>query len=261
MSMRCDELKDLMPLLALDLLGSEEEALVRPHLDGGCPRCAAELAAAREALDLLPFGLPPREPSPMVKARLLARVRQEEAARSAAPRPIARARTFAASVAAAILAGVLTAEYATRRADGVIAGLQERIDRQTAKLTALQNQIRATQESIRLVSAPGVLVVELKGQGPQAESSARIFWDRKRDRWELYAANLPSPPAGKTYQLWLITASAKVSAGVFEETAQAASGRVSLPAAAGPVVAAAVTDEPAGGSSQPTGSILLLGKL
>jgi len=56
---------------------------------------------------------------------------------------------------------------------------------------------------------------------------------------------------------------ARISAGVFEPVAagEAAAGQVRTPAAAGPVLAAAVTDEPEGGSPQPTGSILPLGKL
>ncbi len=261
MPMRCEELKELLPLQALRLLDAGEEAAVRLHLDGGCPRCAAEIAATRETLDLLPFALPAERPSPMAKARLMAAVRKESAGATPAPGALAWGRTVAASLALAILAGVLAAAYVTRRADQVIAGLQDRIDRQTEKLAALQRQISAAQESIRLVSSPGVMVVDLKGQGAQAASSARVFWDRQRDRWELYAANLPPPPGGKTYQLWLITPTAKISAGLFEETARTASGQVSLPPAAGPVVAAAVTDEPAGGSPQPTGSILLLGKI
>jgi hypothetical protein len=40
-----------------------------------------------------------------------------------------------------------------------------------------------------------------------------------------------------------------------------ASGTVSVPPEAGAVVAAAVTPEPEGGSPQPTGNILLLGKI
>lgn len=256
--MGCDALKDLVPLHLLDLLEVEEEASLRRHLDGGCPRCASEVAATRQVLDLLPFSLPAEEPSPMVKARLHAAIRKE---RSAAPRALAWARATAASVAAAIVAALLAGSIVGRRAETGLAGLREQIDRQTEELASLRKQVRAAQDSIRLASAPGVVVADLAGQGERSSSAARVFWDRQRDRWELYAANLPPAGPGKTYQLWLVTPSAKISAGTFEATAEAATGSVQLPPGAGPVVAAAVTDEPAGGSPQPTGSILLLGKI
>ena len=57
-----------------------------------------------------------------------------------------------------------------------------------------------------------------------------------------------------------ITGKSKISAGVFDPAAGTASGTVVVPPEEGPVLAAAVTDEPMGGSPQPTGSILLLGK-
>ncbi|HEU5180824.1 MAG TPA: anti-sigma factor, partial [Candidatus Polarisedimenticolia bacterium] len=66
---------------------------------------------------------------------------------------------------------------------------------------------------------------------------------------------------GKTYQLWLVTAQAKISAGVFDPSSEEAAGSVAVPTDAGAVVAAAVTPEPAGGSPQPTGKIILLGKI
>lgn len=256
--MGCDALKDLVPLYLLDLLEVEEEASLRRHLDAGCPRCASEMAATRQVLDLLPCSLPAEEPSPRVKTRLLAAIREE---RAAAPRALSWARATAASVAAAIAAAILAGTVVGHRAGTALTGLREQIDRQTEELAALRRQVRAAQESIRLVSAPGVVVADLAGQGERSTSAARVFWDRQRERWELYAAGLPPVGPGKTYQLWFVTPSAKISAGTFEATGEAATGSVRLPPGAGPVIAAAVTDEPAGGSPQPTGSILLLGKI
>src|SRR5713226_673174 len=124
--MGCDALKDRVPLHLLDLLEAEEEASLRRHLDGGCPRCASELAATRQVLDLLPFSLPAEEPSPMVKARLLAAIRKEQAA---APRAFSWAQAAAASVAAAIVAALLASSIVGHRAETVFAGLREQINR------------------------------------------------------------------------------------------------------------------------------------
>jgi hypothetical protein len=275
--MRCDELKDLLPLHGLDLLGPEEESQVRRHLEDGCPRCAGELAATREALDHLPFALPGEEPSEMARTRLMARVRRDMTPTAAAegtegrdpaargpapPRAVSRRAGALIAIAAALFAGLGIGLLAATRAGRVIAGLRLQIERQEEEMATLRQQVRAAQESIRLVSGPGVLVADLAGQGPQAAWSARLFWDRQRSDWQLFASNLPPAMPGKTYQLWLITATAKVSAGTFQQaTLEAAGGRFAAPPEAGPIVAAAVTDEPAGGSPQPTGSILLLGKI
>jgi anti-sigma-K factor RskA len=131
------------------------------------------------------------------------------------------------------------------------------------EIAFLRGEVRGAQEAIQLVSSPGVVVIDLAGQGPAASGAARIFWDRGRSVWQLYAANLPRPAAGRTYQLWVITADQrKIGAGTFGAGAAGeASLRAGLAVDAGAVAAAAVTEEPEGGSPQPTGPIVLLGKV
>lgn len=260
--MRCDQVRELAPLRLLDLLDEQEAAELRAHLEAGCPGCAAELAAARETLDLLPYALPEAEPSPMAKARLMAAVGREAAARdlpaSARAGAPTWARTAAASLVAALVTGALTGALVLRRQEA----MRAEIERQGEELAHLRLELSRARESIQLASTPFVTVVDLQGQGPQAGAAARVFWDRGRSAWQLFAANLPSPERGKSYQLWLITAEQKISAGTFSRPeAGPAAGTVVLPAGSGPVLAAAVTDEPEGGSPQPTGSILLLGKI
>ena len=264
--MRCEELKDLVPLHLTGLLEGEEAARLREHLEGGCPSCAAEVAATAAALDELPYALPVEEPSPLVKARLLARVRKESG--PGASRAAIWPRAAAAGIAAALVAAALTGVVVGRRSDARLGDLRdqiarqrERLARQEAEMGALRDQLQKTRDTIRLVSAPGVMVVNLQGQGTASGSVARVFWDRSAASWQLYAANLPPPTPGKTYQLWLITGKSKISAGLFDPAAGTASGSVVVPAGEGPVLAAAVTDEPIGGSPQPTGTILLLGKV
>lgn len=255
-------MKDLLPLHAVGLLGTEEEAILIEHLNAGCPRCAAELASVSEALHLLPFAGPLEEPSPMAKARLMAAVRKDL---RRGKEPLAAAgwgRTLAAPLAAGVVVALLAGIVMGRREAVLTAELRGRIDSQREELAALREQVRGARESIQLVSSPAVKVIDLVGQAQRPDSAARVFWDRRRASWRLYADNLPPAGAGKTYQLWLVTASAKISAGTFDPAAGGeASGGIVLPPGADPVVAAAVTDEPAGGSPQPTGTILLLGKI
>jgi anti-sigma-K factor RskA len=127
----------------------------------------------------------------------------------------------------------------------------------------LQEEVRNASSTLRLLRNPAVQVVSLGGGEPQKEAAGRIFWDRKNAEWTFYAANMKPAGAGKTYELWFITADQKkVRAGIFDVDAQGeATLTVPVPATLGEIALAAVTDEPAGGVDQPTGSIQLVGKV
>jgi hypothetical protein len=89
-------------------------------------------------------------------------------------------------------------------------------------------------------------------------SSAQVLWSRTRGI-VLSASRLPAAGTNKTYQLWLVTNGPTVSAGVFEPDP---TGRATLvvdaaPKIPGPVVGAAITVEPTGGRSAPSGQMLL----
>jgi hypothetical protein len=257
--MRCSELREKIPLYVADLLEESETVALREHLDSGCPGCAAELAGIREAFHQIPFALEPVEPSPIARARLMAAIRKD---RLAASRPGSGFRAVGVPAAAALVAALLGVAVGEWMHRGEIAAFREQVAGQAEELAQLKREMRRARESIVFVSSPAVKVVDLAGKEPVAAARARVFWDRRRDAWQIYADNLPAAGSGKTYQLWIVTAEAKISAGTFD-TAQGpeAGGTVSVPATAGDPVAFAITDEPAGGSVQPTGSILLLGTI
>ena len=257
--MRCEQVQDLLPLHALGQLEPAEARDVRGHLEAGCPRCASEAAAFQETLAALPLALEGAEPSPMAKARLMARVRKETpAARPATGAWRPRAGWIAA--AAAVLLALVNAAVMSRGYREESRSLLAQIRSQSLELARLRDQVQRTQDTILMVSSPGAKVVDLAGQDSAA--AARVFYDGRRGTWKLYADNLPPAGAGKTYQLWVVTAQAKISAGLFDTAAAAeASGTVTVPESAGAVVALAVTPEPEGGSPQPTGAILLVGKI
>jgi anti-sigma-K factor RskA len=259
--MRCEEIRELLALHALGALESGETEAVRRHVELGCPRCAADLAALHEALAAMPFALPSQEPSPMAEARLMAAIRKDLPT-SPVPAPVFWGKAGLVAAAAAIVFAFLTGAFVSRRYEAQAQELRAQIRSQQAELARLEQQFRRTRDTISLVRSPGSRVIDLQGQDSYASSAARIFWDVRKGTWRLYADNLPPAGEGRTYQLWLITPSEKISAGVFDpQKDEEPSGTVTIPKAAGQVVAAAVTPEPAGGSPQPTGSILLLGKI
>ena len=261
--MRCEEVRELLALHALGALEQGDAQAVRLHLESGCPRCAGELAAFHEAQAALAFALPTQEPSAMAKARLMAAVRKDaEGPSRVGPARGTWGKTSLVAAAAAIIVAILTGSFVSRRYESQARELRAQVRSQQEELARLEQQFRRTRDTILLVRSPGSKVIDLQGQDALSASAARVFWDVRKGTWRLYSDNLPPAGAGKTYQLWLVTAKEKISAGVFDpEKDEEPSGTVMVPPEAGAVVAAAVTPEPEGGSPQPTGSILLLGKI
>jgi anti-sigma-K factor RskA len=262
--MRCEEIRELLPLHALGALEAGDAEVVRRHLASGCPGCAGELSSLAETQAAIPLALPSEEPSPMAKARLMAAIRKDA---QATPQKVGTegsiwARAGLAAAAAAIVVAFLTGSFVSRRYEAQTRDLREQVRSQKEELARLEQQVRRTRDTIMLVRSPGSRVIDLQGQEALAASAARVFWDVRKGTWRLYADNLPPAGAGKTYQLWLVTDKEKISAGVFDpDKEEESSGTVTVPPEAGTVVAAAVTPEPAGGSPQPTGAILLMGKI
>ena len=110
-----------------------------------------------------------------------------------------------------------------------------------------------------VLTAPDLTQVNLQGQPVAPRASGRAFWSRSRGL-VFTASDLPSLPPGRTYQLWMVTAGAPLSAGLLEPDT---SGRVtqafSTPADVPPPVAIALTIEPSGGVASPTGDKYLVG--
>ena len=102
------------------------------------------------------------------------------------------------------------------------------------------------------LTGPQVAMVTLTSAGVKTPA-ARMFWNQPVNAWTFIAHNLPSPKPGRIYQLWLVTATQKISAGTFMPTVNGDAvvhATFALPKDA--LAAVAVTDEPAAGSPQPT---------
>jgi hypothetical protein len=108
------------------------------------------------------------------------------------------------------------------------------------------------------ITGRDVAMVQLTSSAARAPN-AMMFWDHSRNGWTLIAHNLPMPRAGRTYQLWLVTPTAKISAGTFTPDNGEAMVRATFALARDSLRAVAVTDEPAGGMPQPTGQYVVLG--
>jgi hypothetical protein len=121
-----------------------------------------------------------------------------------------------------------------------------------ARDTAIRAQVVSD-----VLAAPDIIRFNLFGGDETARVSAHLLMSRTRGL-VFSGSRLPQPPAGRTYQIWLLTGAAAVSAGKFVPDAAGratvASDNPQLPPR---VIGVLVTTEPAAGSESPTGPPLL----
>ena len=282
MAMSHSELRDLSGLYALGMLTGEERLEFEAHLES-CPSCAAEVREAGEAVDALGVAVPQIEPPASLRARVLASVQRP--ASGAAADDASGATAGAAAVpashvraswrwsvpyglaAAASIAAVALGLYAMTLRER-LAALERELQSARAAQGLLQGQLVALRadadigrRSAFILAATDLRRVDLGGQPPAADASARAFWSPARGV-DFAGTRLPALPQDRVYQLWMVTESAPVSVGLLTPDARGLSIAVApAPAVTGRVVALAVTLEPAGGVPAPTGPKILVGLL
>jgi len=268
-----DEIKELGALYAIGALDPATASEVEQYLRTASAEERREIEQWQEAAAMLPLALPPISVPPTVKDRLFARINEGSTNEPAASQPAApppnlvpftppariesqpaRWLLVAATVTLAVLSGLLLWQNSrlTRQRD------------ELAEQARQQSQERiAKQQELNQITSADTRVITLSG-GPIPQASAKLFWDTVRQEWMVYLDHLPSPPAGKDYQLWYITQDQhQISAAVFRPDAQGhGEVRTSVPpSVALHLVATAVTLEPKGGSTQPTGPTFLKGAI
>jgi anti-sigma-K factor RskA len=252
--MTCDERREQFLLDAFGGLEPAESQALRAHLAKGCTSCAGASAEALAVATQFAMALPPVKPNPQVLDRLMDRVR---AAGIPESMPINSLPIHAATTSGVKVKGdqrLVFGWVATLATAALAASL-------AAVITAgvMWSQLRDE----RLLKTPDLRYVALAGTNPQPKARGRIFWDADGGYWHVYIFDLAAPASGKTYELWFIgNDGRKTPAGLFESNNKGdANLVVKVPANLGSLAAAAVTDENAGGSPQPTGTIQLLGKI
>ena len=224
-----------------------------------CAECAAEVRSLASVAGLLANLAPAAEPAGAVRDRLLSAIATRPATTGSRNLSwLALAASLALAVALGGYAGQLRGRVMT---------LESRLRDETMRAEAGERQVaevRRTafeaQSQVAVLAAPDLARIDLAGQPAAPAASARAFWSRSRGL-VFTASNLPPPPAGRAYQLWVITAQpAPISAGMLTLDA---SGRVharfDMPSDIPRPVAIAVTLEPAGGVPAPTGDKDLVG--
>jgi len=285
-----DELKALLPLAALERLEPDEIASLREHLSG-CEECDAELREFEHTVAMLALAVDAPTSEERVTRKLEARLvapavapaptppPERELARIVEPPRRAAERRLVPrlAIAAAIVLALYGAAVTSRLMD-----LKRAYDDRGDKLAYLQNRFttleheaqqaeqridalsKVLSERIRLehvLDAPDLQVTRLVPLGPAPGAHALVVLSKASGDAVVRASGLEAPPPGKTYELWWITKQkGPVPAGTFSvEPGTEVIAKVEPPPAGDRVMAAAVTLEPAGGVSKPTGAMYLKG--
>lgn len=280
-----DEAFAALDAAALDALDSTERDAVLAHADG-CESCRQELAALRATAAQLAFASPlASDPVPgsreRIRTRLTARAAADATVRGLAERKpnlstreykAIRARinvlawrraewlALAASVLLIIGIGVMASVLRDREnLKDALVGATASTQRSARVTDSLRTLVMSQDSLINGITGRDVAMVQLTSTATR-QPKAMMFWDHSRNGWTLIAHNLPMPRAGRTYQLWLVTPTGKISAGTFmPDTSGAAMVRATYALGRDSLSAIAVTDEPTGGMPQPTGQMVILG--
>lgn len=239
------EIEALLGAYALDAVAADEARLVEEHL-AECPRCRAEVAAHREVAALLTSGSTEAVPdgvwdriagelgdTPPPVPLEVALERREERRRPA--RVLTGLAAAAAVAVLALMAGVLIT--------------------QQAEVNDLRDDLAAQASLEDLVAEPGTAVVDLHSEDGTAEARAVMGEDGEAI---LLAGGLPELDAERTYQLWGRPEGreAMVSLAVLGADPDRSTFRVD-----GAMSALAISEEPGGGSTQPSSEPVVTGEI
>ncbi|MFI8085332.1 anti-sigma factor domain-containing protein [Kitasatospora sp. NPDC086009] len=235
---------------ALNAVDDDERAAFEDHL-AGCDTCEEEVAGFGAALARLATAHA-IDPPAALRARILART---EAERQLPPSPRLAPSTVTARRAPdhrprprrwprLALAASLTAATAL----GALA-VQQHEEAQQNRATAVQ--LRAQQAAFgELLTAPDARVTTTTAAAadPGTVGTGTVVWSASRNQAGFLASGLPAPRPGHVYELWLDHGGTLSPAGLLPE----GNGALVLTAPLNGARAVGVTEEPAGGSDQPT---------
>ncbi|HEY2459474.1 MAG TPA: anti-sigma factor [Candidatus Acidoferrum sp.] len=255
-----DQFRELIEAYALGTLDAQERAALETHLATGCAECATALQEARWLTSQLAYLAPTEQPSDMLRGRLLQAVRADQ---SNARQPANTSTSIPvpywlwAAVAALLILTTYSA-WDSRRLQREIQATNQRASDEIAKRHALEQELTVAKlqaHEALILSDPASIKISLPCKNP-AMPKLEAVWHPTMGivvtGWKI-----PMPSNHRVFQLWLIPKTPGGKPMPSEMAWPNAEGKLVFMVANPPDVpggtqALAVTEEPAGGSSQPT---------
>ena len=261
-----DQFGELLEAYALGALDAPEREALEAHLATHCPECTAALAEARWLVTQLAYTAPEAGPSDMLRGRLMKIVREEAAAEQATQKYSVRASAVAPLAKpavpywmwAAVAALLVVAIYSTWDARKLSEEMRDINSRAIAELNSrakIEEELAAVRREASILTDPGSVKIALATNEPNG-SPLQANWNPNLGL-VVSGQKIPQPAGDRVLQLWLIPKAEGGKPLPSQTLRPDASGNFVMLVANPPehmteTKALAVTDEPAGGSPQPT---------
>lgn len=225
---------DLAAPYVLDALDDDERARFEAHV-ATCPECARLVADLRPTVARLAAGSEVEPPARM-RAAVMAGIDAEAAgsgdAAGSAPVISLESRRRRMAIAASAAVGIAAVALAAVLTSGILAS-GDPVD-----------EILADGDSTEISVDSDVVV------------GGRVVFSPERNQAVFTAAELPAVAGDETYELWLIGDTSAVPAGLFTPD-EDGSAVVLVDGEVTPGLTLGLTVEPAGGSTTPTGDVIV----
>jgi anti-sigma-K factor RskA len=212
----------------LGAMPAAERDAFEAHL-ATCAVCWQEVDELRPAAQALPLASPPMVPPPQLKDRIMAEVEREAALLSAAGAETDRPRRERRSGLGWLSGWRLAPVAAALLIAGVLLG--------------------------SALSGPGTETYAFDRAGARLEVEGETA--------TLVASDLPAPPEGRVYEVWVMPEGSETPqpTDVLFTPRADGSAVAAIPGSADDIRQVLVTDEPFGGSDEPTGELLMAAEL
>ena len=262
-----DPFRELIEAYALGSLDPEERAAVAAHLSGGCVECNKALSESRWLVSQLAYLAPEATPSDMLRGRLMQTVRAEVPAHKApsSSSPAGRKSAIPLWMWGAVAALLLFALYNAYEARSLQMRIHEIQDSLTLQIElqreSMQQLALARREAVILLDPTSVKIAMPAGN--KALPVLEATWHSALGI-VVSGQKLPVPSGKRTLQLWLIPKAPGAKPVPSLTLRPDTDGKFDLLVADPPdsqsgTKALAITEEPDGGSAQPTTAPIWVG--
>jgi anti-sigma-K factor RskA len=251
----CAKFREMLEAYALGALDAPERAALEAHLATGCKGCSKALAEARWLVSQLAYLAPEAAPSDMLKGRLLQTVRAETQATKQSASPKSAIPFWMWAGVAALFVATIYSAWDSQRMQREI----QRSDKIAAALLQhrheLETQLEDAKREAAILIDPASVKIALAPQDPQLPP-LEATWHSQLGI-VLTGQKTPLPSGNRVLQLWLIPKAPGSKPVPSLTLRHDADGKFVLlipnpPELMAQTKALAITEEPEGGSTQPT---------
>ena len=272
---RHDTIGAMLDEYALGQLSPDDRRDVESHVRE-CDACAADLRELSIVMEGIAHSVDPVAPPPALRGLVLSSLasQAQEPRRTPADSDVVAMPTMGVKIrrgvhpgwlaaAAVLILGLAAALYSSSETRRL---LVDDVQEAQAASVDLQRRIELYAEqadlAVAILTASDMQPIAMSGKANATATTARAYWSPTRGLL-IVANDLPMPPPGRIYQVWVIGGGKPISAGLLGDQG-AGRGMLIVPPPSGVApgtVTVAVTDEPPGGLPAPSGDIRLAGSI